>query len=267
MPNRQSYTNSDKKQLIDKQHLHYKLDEGLGYRARIGIIVLPDDQTIEHELRRIIDLPGVACFVNRLPCAASITPDSLKAMEDEISRSAALILPQLSVDVMAFGCTSGSLLIGPKIVNARMRKVHPNSICTTPVEAALASLKVLEARSIALITPYENEINQQLKTFLQKNVCDVTVMGSWNEPIDARVGRIAPESIRATVLKFGSSHLVDAVFISCTNLRALNLIAELESKLAKPVISSNQALGWHCLRLAGVKSKLPQYGRLLTLNI
>jgi maleate isomerase len=56
---------------------------------------------------------------------------------------------------------------------------------------------------------------------------------------------------------------VDAVFISCTNLRALNLIAELESKLAKPVISSNQALGWHCLRLAGVKSKLSQYGRLL----
>ena len=248
-------------------NLTYKLDRGIGHRARIGIIALPDDQTIEHELRMIFDLPGVACFANRLPCAAAITPASLKAMEGEIARAARLILPELSVSVMAFGCTSGSLLIGPDIVRARIKQTHPNSLCTTPVEAAITALSVLGARSIALITPYENEINLNLRAFLQKNACDVTVMGTWNESIDARVGRISPKSIFKAALDLGSSDRVDSVFISCTNLRALEIIEELETKLAKPVISSNQALGWHCLRLAGVTTKLPRFGRLFTLNL
>ena len=85
---------------------------------------------------------------------------------------------------------------------------------------------------------------------------------TWNEPVDDRVGRIAPESIQEVVLQLGSSPIVDTVFISCTNLRALGIISELESTLKKPVISSNQALGWHCLRLAKVDESLPHYGML-----
>lgn len=69
-------------QSISNNHsLFYKLDDGIGHRARIGLIALPDDQTIEHELRLILDRPGVACFVNRLPCAATITPDSLQTVD------------------------------------------------------------------------------------------------------------------------------------------------------------------------------------------
>ena len=256
---------SNRRSKVDIHHLRYRQDKGAGSRARIGIIALPDDQNIEHELRMIFDLPGVACFVNRLPCAETITPDSLKAMEGEITRSAGLILPKLSVDVMAFGCTSGSLFIGPQTVHARIKEVHPDALCTTPIEAASQALNILEARSIALITPYENEINHQLKTFFQENVCNVALVGSWNEPMDARVGRISEESICEAAFEFGASNTVDAVFISCTNLRALNLIGELESKIGKPVISSNQALGWHCLRLAGINSKLAQFGRLLSM--
>lgn len=249
---------------INKRHLPYALDDGIGHRARIGVIVLPDDQTIEFELRMIFDRPGVACFVNRLPCAATITPDTLKAMEKEITRAASLIMPGPSVDVMAYGCTSGSLFIGPDTVHKRIHQAHPNAICTTPLEAATAALKVLEARSIALITPYENDINLQLKSYLEANSYQVPVMGSWNEPIDAKVGRIAPESIQNVVRQLGGSPLVDTVFISCTNLRALSIISEMESTLGKPVISSNQALGWHCLRLAEVEEYLPHHGMLLS---
>jgi maleate isomerase len=212
----------------------------------------------------ILDRPGVACFVNRLPCATTITPDSLQAMESEIARAASLILPTTSVDVMAYGCTSGSLFIGPEKIHALIHQLHPNTICTTPIEAATAALAALNARDIALITPYENEINMQLKTFLENNAFRVPVMGSWNEPVDARVGRISPESIKEVALELGNSTQVDTVFISCTNLRALGLIKDLEAKLEKPAISSNQALGWHCLRLVGNNIQLPQFGRLLS---
>jgi maleate isomerase len=82
--------------------------------------------------------------------------------------------------------------------------------------------------------------------------------------VDDRVGRISPESIHEVARQLGGSPLVDTVFISCTNLRALSIISELESTLGKPVISSNQALGWHCLRLAEVLDSLPRYGMLLS---
>lgn len=248
--------------MINKQNLSYSLDDGIGRRARIGIIALPDDQTIEHELRMIFDLPGVACFINRLPCAASITPDTLQAMEGEIGRAASLILPELSVDVMAYGCTSGSLFIGPETVHELIHTAHPRTICTTPIEAATAALKALEARRIALITPYADEINQRLRDHLRQNRFEVPVMGSWNEPMDAKVGRISPESIREAVLELGRSEQVDTIFISCTNLRALSILEALEKELDKPVISSNAALGWHCLRLAEINDRLPQYGSL-----
>lgn len=104
---------------INKHQLPYAMDAGLGWRARIGLIVLPDDQTIEYELRMIFDLPGVAFYVNRLYCAPTITPDTLKAMESEITRAAGLILSDLPLNLIAYGCTSGSLFIGPETIHAR----------------------------------------------------------------------------------------------------------------------------------------------------
>jgi maleate isomerase len=258
---------SERQPVINKRHLPYKLDEGIGHRARIGIIALPDDQTIEYELRMIFDLPGVACFVNRLPCDATITPDTLQAMAGEISRAAGLILPELSVDVMAYGCTSGSLFIGAESIHELIHTPHPQTICTTPIEAAMAALEALKARSVALITPYADEINQRLRDHLRQNRFEVPVMGSWNEPVDAKVGRISPESIRGAVLDLGRSDRVDTVFISCTNLRALSMIKALENEFEKPVISSNAALGWHCLRLSGINDLLPHFGRLFTLRL
>jgi maleate isomerase len=60
---------------------------------------------------------------------------------------------------------------------------------------------------------------------------------------------------------------LSTVFISCTNLRALEILKNTEMKLDKPVISSNQALGRHCLRLAGIDALLPQVGRLFALPL
>jgi len=259
----QPNSESDKEPVINKQHLPYSLDNGIGYRARIGVIALPDDQTIEYELRKIFELPEVACFVNRLPCDPKITPETLKAMGNEITRAAGLILPGMSVDVMAYGCTSGSLFIGPETVHKQIHKAHPHTVCTTPIEAATAALEALQSRRIALITPYTVEINQRLQDHLRQNRFEVPVMGSWSEPVDAKVGCISPQSIRKVALDLGRSDRVDTVFISCTNLRALLILEELEKELDKPVISSNQALGWHCLRLAKINDRLPQFGSLL----
>jgi len=262
MPTNSTEMKHNKDPIINKRRLPYSLKTGLGRRARMGLIVLPEDQTIEYELRMIFDLPEVAFYVNRLYCASNITPETLKAMEGEISRAAALLLPSLPMNVIAYGCTSGTLFIGAEEIHARIRASRPGVICTTPLEAAMAAFKHFDSNNICLITPYADEINQGLRSHIEENGFQVPVMGSWNEPDDAKVGRISPESIREIALDLGCSDRVDTVFLSCTNLRALCILEEIEKELGKPVISSNQALGWHCLRLAGINDRLPRFGSL-----
>ena len=60
---------------------------------------------------------------------------------------------------------------------------------------------------------------------------------------------------------------LDAVFVSCTSLRAYGVAADLESELGVAVVSSNLAFGWHLLRLAGINDQLEGLGRLFSLGL
>ena len=248
--------------VIDEQNIPYKMDSGLGERARIGLIVLSGDQTIEYEIRQLLDLPGVSLYGNRLYCAPTINPQTLKDMESKIPEATRLIMTGLPLDVIAYGCTSGAMLIGIENVHARIHEVRPDVACTAPLQAAIAAFQALSSSNIALITPYMDDINRRLRDYIQDGGFKVPVMGSWNEPEDENVGRISPDSIQELVRRLGEPDLVDTVFISCTSVRALGIIKRAEEELGKPVLSSNLVLGWHSLRLAGVNDGLPQFGRL-----
>jgi maleate isomerase len=250
--------------LVNRQHMAFELDGGIAERAAIGVIVLGSDQTIEHEFRRIFDLPGVAFYESRIHNANDITPETLKAMEAGIADCTARILPGLPLDVVAYGCTSGAMVIGDDNVAARIHEARPGVACTTPMAAAFAAFEALGARRIALLTPYIDEINQAMRAHLEAGGLEVPVMGSFNEGDDRKVGRISPDSLRRAALELGASGAVEAVFVSCTALRLVEVAAEIEAALGKPVTSSNHALAWHCLRLAGVDDPLPQHGRLFT---
>ena len=248
--------------VVDRRDMPYQMDEGLGERARIGLIVLATDQTVEHEFRQIVNVPGVTFYESRIPFVTTVTPETLTAMERDISRVADVIMTGLRLDVVAYGCTSGGMIIGDEKVHARIHEVRPEISCTTPMESTVAAVKALEARRVCLVTPYSDEINRLMRAYILDKGLTVPVMGSWNEPDDTKVARITPASIREAVLDLGRDDTTDVVFLSCTSLRAAHIITELEGELGKPVISSNQTLAWHCLRLAGVNDKLPQFGKL-----
>jgi maleate isomerase len=91
---------------------------------------------------------------------------------------------------------------------------------------------------------------------------EIPVMGSFNEADDNIVARITPESIERAILDIGASDECDAVFISCTSLRVARIVDAVEKKIGKPVTSSNHALAWHMLRLAGMESGFEGKGEL-----
>ena len=255
----------DREAVVNRRHMPFALDGGVAHRARIGLIVLATDDTIEHEFRHMVALDGVAFFESRIANDAEITPATLARMEARMTKAAALITPGAPLDVIAYGCTSGAMVIGEERVFQRIREARPGIACTTPITAAMAALKALGATRIALLTPYMDAINQRMRRFIEDRGVAVPVMGSFNHENDLEVARIAPASIEAAALELGRDTRVDAVFVACTNLRLAGFVEALEAELGKPVTSSNHALAWHALRLAGYTEPVAGHGRLMRL--
>lgn len=241
-------------------------DTGIAGRARIGLIVLANDHTVEHEFRRIVERPGVAVYVTRIASSHLITPATLAEMEHRIADCSAVILPHAPLNVVAYGCTSASIVLGEDTVFARIRDARPEADPTTPVTAALAAFQVLGARRIALLTPYSRTVNERVRAYIAERGFDVPVSATFNVEDDNAVACISPDSIRRAILDIGRRGDTDMVFLSCTSLRLADAAAAIEAELGKPVISSNLALAWHSLRLAGIAEPAPEYGRLFSLD-
>jgi maleate isomerase len=248
---------------MDIPQFPFVTDAGLGARASIGLVVLASDQTIEHEFRSMLNLPGVALYESRIHNDNDITPDTLRAMEALIAPATRLILPGMKLDVVGFGCTSAAMLLGEATIGARIREARPGIAFTTPVTGAFAGLRALNARRIAVLTPYSDEVNAGIRSYVEQAGFVVAAMGSFKQRDDRVVARIAPQAVAEAAMVRGS--LAEALFVSCTSLRLVEQVAELEARIGIPATSSNHALGWHCLRLAGIADARPEFGRLFTL--
>ncbi len=238
-------------------------DGGPAARAAIGLVTLCNDVTIEPELRNFLPLEGVAVYASRVPNTTAGTVESLRLLEGHITAAAALIVPDIRIDVMAFGCTSGSMAIGPDVVAERIREARPGMACTNPVSAAAKGLRALGCKRIALLDPYTDEVNVVVERYVSGQGFDIVDKGSFKQRGDPNIVRVPPQAIFEAGLALASPASVDGLFISCTALRVSPVIARLEAALGKPVVSSNQALAWDCLRLAGCDATVPGFGRLL----
>ena len=253
--------------LEDLGTLPCRLDEGIAHRAAIGLIVLATDQTMEHEFRQAIRLPGVGVYQARLYNSNDITPDTLRAMQPLIAPATELILPGMELDVVAFGCTSASMTLGEEAVFAEIRRARPDAACTTPVTAAFAACRALGARRIGVLTPYTAAVNRTVRTYLESGGLEVAAFATFDKGDDREVARISLQSIEDAIVALARSTPLDAVFVSCTSLRLCERVERIEARAGLPVTSSDHALAWHCLRLAGVDDTVPGLGRLFELPL
>ncbi|MFK5978274.1 MAG: Asp/Glu racemase [Rhizobiaceae bacterium] len=235
--------------------LPFSLDGGAASKAALGLIVLQMDETLEAELRTVFNQRGVALFHTRIPSAKEISSDTLKQMENELPVVAGLLPSTHPLDVIGYGCTSGATIIGSKRIAALVNQVHPNAKVTDPIAAVIAALEHLKISKIGFITPYVAEVSAAMRSLLNKNGISVSDVASFEQSQDPVVARISPVSILDAIHAVGKDDNIDAVFVSCTNLRCFDIIERAEDKIGKPVISSNQALAWHMLKLAGLPTK------------
>ncbi|WP_245001991.1 maleate cis-trans isomerase family protein [Cupriavidus pinatubonensis] len=244
--------------------LGFTLDEGVSRRAAIGLVVLATDHTIEYEWRKLLTMDGVGFYESRIANSAEISPETLREMDALIAPGVELIRPGERLDVVAFGCTSASMVLGEERVFERIKEARPRAACTTPITAARVALNALKAQRIGMLTPYVRTINESMRKYLAVRGIDVVRMGSFEHSDDNEVARIDARSVKDAILTIGSHEDVEAVFVSCTSLRLVDSVTDIERDLGKPIISSNHAMAWHALRLAGVTDSFPQFGTLYT---
>jgi maleate isomerase len=244
-----------------------EIDGGLAERLAIGLVILATDQTLEYEFRELIRIPGVAFYEARVLNDNDITPETLRAIGPRIAPTLDLILPGVKLDVAGFGCTSATMTLGEEAVFAELRKARPGIACTTPVTAAFAAFRALGARRIGLLTPYSRRINQNLARYFEDHDVEVAAMATFERQDDREAARISLASIEAGAKRLAKAPGVECVFVSCTSLRVANIVACVEGATGVPVTSSNHAMAWHCLRLGGVKDRVPGAGRLFELDL
>lgn len=247
------------------EHLPFSTHAGIGERARIGLVVLQSDYTIEHEFRGLLTaVQGVEFYVSKVNNDINVTPETLAAMGPRIAEATGRLLMPGDLHVIAYACTSAAVVLGPERVAEYVRQARPGVAVTNPVSAAFAALKHIGAKRVIILTPYTSAVNTQVLDAFCANGFEVPVFGSFNEPNDHTVGCIDAHSLRQAIAALlQRSEQIDAVFVSCTSILMVAVAAELEAEFCLPVISSNIALAWHCLALAGVRAEIEHAGQLL----
>ncbi|GAB5446543.1 maleate cis-trans isomerase family protein [Gymnodinialimonas sp.] len=218
---------------------------------QLGMIVLQSDETLEHDLRRL--LPEEAeLLVTRIPSAVTVSADSLGAMARDLTVAASLLPRGADLSVVGFGCTSGTAQIGAARIAELTREGVATKAVTDPVSALVAACQHLGVSRLALVSPYVEEVSTRLMDVLAEAGITITAFASFNEAEEEKVVRIAPQSIIDAARTTAAKAPCDAIFLSCTNLRTLDVIAPVEAELGLPVLSSNLVLAWHMTRLAGL---------------
>ena len=229
---------------------------------REGLITLASDFRIEKDFNNVIYGKNIDLYSNRIQSYNPLTNDSLKKMAEEIPKVVKNILPNEKLDCIAYGCTSGTIAAGYNSIYEKINLVKPNTKVTTPITSILNALKILKVNKLSIFTPYTKEINQSLIKFFDKKEIEIIELSYFDIASDIDIGKVDPNHLFDVISKKNLTKS-DALFVSCTALPVLSIINELEKKLDKIILSSNQALIWDTLRQIGFKEKDEKFGELL----
>ncbi|MDP9813091.1 maleate isomerase [Rhizobium tibeticum] len=231
---------------------------------RIGLIILATDHTTEVDFQRMVASERIGVYVSRIHYANPTTPENLLKMQPSLTVGAGLILPDEPLDAIMYSCTSASVVIGDGEIEKAIATAKPAVPVVTPAAASVRALQAFGARRISILTPYVAETGHPMAEYFTRLGFEIDRFTCLGFTDDRDMARISPKEIEALAVE-AMAPPSDALFISCTALRAAKVAGAIEKKIGKPVVSSNLATAWACLRLCGDEEARPDIARLMTL--
>ena len=231
-----------------------------GTRARLGVLLPSGNQAAEPQFHAMLPA-GVSAHITRLRLFGSSEEDLL-AMTERIEEAADLVAHS-EADLILFHCTAVTTY-SPELeesIKARIVKATGKPATATS-EAIVAGLRALGVRSLVMLSPYVDAINRREEAYFRTmgfEVLDSAGLAKLNA--NAMMG-VTPEEWVA----FAGEHRddrADGYLLSCTTVRSSDVAEELELSLGRPVVTSNTAAVWHCLRKMGISDRVEGFGSLL----
>ena len=232
---------------------------------RVGLIALATDFMIESDFIKIIKDKQIDFFVNRIECYNPLTKENLIRMSDKVTEVANNILPNENIDCIVYGCTSGTIAAGYDSIEKKVKAAKPNAKLTTPSSAAIKALRKFNVKRLSIFTPYSKILNDEVVEYFSKEGFEITSNNYLDIAADYDIGKVDQKFLYNILSKIDLRD-ADALFISCTALPVLNIIDDLEKKLNKPVLSSNQILIWDSLESIGKNNDVTGFGKLFKIN-
>ena len=246
--------------IIHSQSRNIEMNEGRHNRAKLGFILMSTDLAAESDFFDMVP-KNVAIHITRLKTDDYTTNKTLSKHIEHIADAASRIQPDVKPNVISYSCTSGSIVIGEEKIMAEIKKGAPYAIPMTLVTGVVDALRELQIKKIVVGTPYLDEINTKEAEFLFKKGFEIINIQGLNLTRGIEFGKVTPEYWKKFALEIDDIN-ADAIFLSCGGIRSVEVIHEIESITGKPVITSNQAQVWSCLRKAGIKDNIKGFGKI-----
>jgi maleate isomerase len=250
----------------------------MALRQRIGLMVPSVNTVLEPDFYRVVP-PSVTVHSHRLwapprqwaaPGSAEEEtegPERFRRMNEDVD-VAVRYLMTAPVDVLVYGCTSGSFLWGYGGENALLRRIEELSgrpgVVTTG--AVLSAMRAFGARKITVLTPYPAATNRKLQHFMTESG-EIEVLSLKADPKASTGSHAITAEDPEDILRFASRSCApgsELVLCSCTAWRSFEIAGELERRLGIPVVTSNQATIWATLSRLGAAAEVTGHGALFT---
>ena len=228
---------------------------------RIGLIIPSSNRMVEQEMVHHLP-PGTVAHVARLRMTGAHRLPIAQLLPRVEAAAATLLDARCAV--VAFHCTANSTaegLTGEAELAAALRRAGAAQVTTT-ASAIRAALDALRARRVVLLTPYSAHTTAEEAAFLNAAGYEV-VAASGLELKGSDEYCATPAQFWCERALEAARPDADAYLISCANISVIPVIAAIEQRLGRPVVTSNQAVLWHALTLLGAPERRLGPGRLL----
>ena len=232
-----------------------------GINSKVGLIALSTDFMIEKDFKKIIENMNIDLFVNRIRSYYPLTKENLIKMGENVTEVSKDILPDEKLDCVVYGCTSGTIASGYDSIKNKINLAKPEARVVTPSSAAVNALRKMNVKKVSIFTPYSEKLNNDVVDYFKKENFIVTSNSYFDILYDNDIAKVDPDYLFEVITKMDLGE-AEAVFLSCTNLPALNIVDKLEKKLNKIVLSSNQVLIWDTLQNIKKTEPVDGFGKL-----
>lgn len=226
---------------------------------RVGLIIPSSNRMVEQEMVRFFP-DDVVPHITRL----RMTGSNRKSIGDLLPEveAAAAALSDAKCDVITFHCTANSMSEGAdgetRLLESLKKAGAPQAATTST--AIISALRALQASSVALVTPYNEAVTEHEVHFLNACGIDVPYAKGWN--LGGSDAYCAERPAVWFERMLAAEDQGEALFLSCANVQGIGIIEEVEHRLGRPMITSNQSVIFESLRLIGWRGDKSPPGRV-----